>query len=101
MFVRILNLLMGCAVVAAWALTALNPNLPGERDYYSPQPVNVPAWESSDRATGCKPKVWDGFQNVLVVTQGNDRVIIPFNTAWKQIQDDEPANDIWVIGYCP
>lgn len=61
---------------------------------------NVPEWEASDAATGCEPEQFDGFTNVLVVTQANEREIISFDDSWDMGHDDNTANDHWVIGYC-
>lgn len=106
---RVLNLLL----VLGFAFTYWIPSVTHEfstlfeynsrhdnRVFHSDKPKNVPRWQTSDEATGCKPKQFDGFQNVLVVTQGNDREVMDFEAAWRAVGDDEPANDVWVIGYC-
>jgi hypothetical protein len=64
-------------------------------------PDNVPSWNgqyAKDFPMCEKEKAL--ADNLLVITQGNDPVIMPFDKVWEVAKDDNRANDVWVIGDC-
>jgi hypothetical protein len=65
------------------------------------KPLNVPAWnseyaESFPNCTGEKALV----EKVVVVDQQNDAKVISFDLAHKLTNNDIPADDVWVVGFC-
>ena len=65
------------------------------------RPAAAPTWDSHGGAKGCEP-MREGVLTdlVLVVTQQGDVERMDFDSAWAVVQDDEPANDVYVVGAC-
>lgn len=70
----------------------------------SEMPHNIPTWTKADAKAhpNCHPgdPATAGLSDYLVVLPNADRVEMTFGEVWDRGQDDNRANDIWVVGLC-
>lgn len=113
-FQRTMSTVGTVAAVAAVGLPAVTHEAPkggfvGDRTRtaltHQAKPVNQPSWSKhlsrqfegySDIAT--KPESHIPSSVVAVHQDGKPRVM-GFDKAWSRGQDDNPANDVWTVGY--
>lgn len=67
-------------------------------------PSNIPTWTKADAKAhpDCVSAEGQdaGFVDYVVVKNDGSRVFMTFGEVWERGQDDNRANDIWVIGIC-
>lgn len=112
---RVFTVTTQAVLAAAFAATAVIPAMthqaprdsthlePGEQ--YAGRdslPVNVPTWTPAlaDRFPACVANDGRLAETVVVIDQGNDAARVSFDEAYAAVTDDEPANDVWIVGVC-
>ena len=110
-----LNLLVAVAAVLAYALPAMTHEAPELWPSVSTvteervaadrakMPVNVPTWERSDAATGCRVITGKeepySFDHLLVVHNDASRVEMSYSEGLRRSRLDG-AGKVWIVGVC-
>lgn len=67
-------------------------------------PKNVPTWTKADAKAfpGCTEgdPATAGLVDYVVVKNDASRVFMTFGEVWERGQDDNSANDVWIVGIC-